>query len=168
MFPWEDDFQGDSASCTYGAWLPQDGNRATRWNLQAGSRKRRIWMKTISAEAQPGLFSNASNPEYLFTKPYPTYQEKPYPINKHMMETNKFIDYICIYVKHYHPLKPLLDYQYGRFWRVCFDHVPKTIPFVHTCPPCLSTMTRRVYTSMCSFAFPPALVVSLTKNHSLP
>ena len=71
-----------------------------------------------------------------------------------------------------------------------FHQVPKTTVTAHLCPPCLSTMTRRVYTSRLSFPqwhgltqthFPPRsrktawhsditfrklyIVVSLMKNH---
>lgn len=55
----------------------------------------------------------------------------------------------------------LPNYQHCRFLeKSCFK-----IRSVHLCPPCLSTMTHHLYTSMFSFAIPPALAVSLMKNH---
>ena len=54
-------------------------------------------------------------------------------------------------ILNYRPLKPLLNYQHGRFlcrFRIKFQ---KTTLTAHFCPPCLSTMTRRVYTSRLSF-----------------
>ena len=49
------------------------------------------------------------------------------------------------------PCKSLLNDQHGRFWRSFLNWVPKTTATAHLCPPCLSTMTRRVYTSRLSF-----------------
>ena len=82
-----------------------------------------------------------TNPEYLF-KNGPQFK-------KSHAGSPKFGLYLVLNCR---PFKPLLNYQHGRFWGQFFLlGSPKTTVTAHLCPPCLSTMTRRAYTSRLSF-----------------
>ena len=126
--------------------------------------------------------------ELLLYSITPSTYEKTDPYQKKVMsETPKCGLYSFANCR---PCNPLLNNQHGRLWRSFALLGSKSNRTAHLCPPCLSTMTRRVYTGRLSFPqwhrltqthFPPRsrktawhsditfrklyIAVSLMKNH---